>query len=98
MTRNRALEDLQAPDAPPPKEDLAKWEAEFSQMMNAQRESLDYDYGEGMQQAWAGGIGDSQEDVIHEPMKFADDGLPILGPYEFGAHSRLTLSMSGIDS
>jgi peroxin-5 len=91
---NRAWEDLQASDTPPDKEDLAKWEAEFSQMMNAQRESLDYDYGEGMQQAWEHGAGDLQEDGLREPMKFDDDGLPILGPYEFGELSHLIVRFS----
>ena len=86
--KHRAWENLQAPDTPPEKEDLAKWEAEFSQMMNAQRESLDYDYGESMQQAWESGASDLQDDGVRESMKFDEDGLPILGPYEFGKISR----------
>ena len=93
---NRAWQDLQAPDTPPEKEDLAKWEAEFSQMMNAQRESLDYDYGESMQQAWESGANDLQDDGVRESMKFDDDGLPILGPYEFGKRTRLTVFFSSI--
>lgn len=66
---------------PPPAGDMAKWEAEFNQMMSAQRED-DYDYGAAMQNAWA----DYEDGITNEDgrVKFDDDGLPILAPYTFG--------------
>lgn len=76
-------DQLQNSDAPPPKEDLAKWEAEFNQMMNAQRDELDLDYGSAMQQAWENG-GNFPETSLDKPLQFGDDGLPILDPYKFG--------------
>jgi peroxin-5 len=83
MKYNRVLNDLQQSELPPGEEDLAKWEAEFSQMMNAQRDELDY--GESMQQAWENGVGDFQEgSSTDRPMQFDAEGVPILGEYIFG--------------
>lgn len=80
----RIWEQLQNSDAPPPKEDLAKWEAEFNQIQNAQRED-DYDYGAGMQSAWESGLGNYDEDEHQaDGLTFDDSGLPVLGPYQFG--------------
>ena len=39
---------MQSSDIPPPEEEMAKWEAQFNQMMNAEREDLDFDYGKTM--------------------------------------------------
>lgn len=62
---------------------MAKWEAQFNQMMNSQREDLDFDYGGMMQSAWEGGMGDSDYSI--EPaMQFDEEGLPVLGDYVFG--------------
>ncbi len=69
---------------------MAKWEAQFNQMMNSQREDLDFDYGGMMQNAWEGGMGDS--DYSFEPaMQFDEEGLPILGDYVFGTSYALRL-------
>lgn len=70
---------MQQSDLPPPGEDLAKWEAEFNQLMNAQRDDAEYDYGAAMQQAWESGQGETSQ-----AMTFDDDGMPILGKYIFG--------------
>jgi len=60
---------------------MAKWEAEFSQLMNAQREELE-DYGTSMQKAWEGGVGDYNG--ASQGIKFDGEGIPILGDYPFG--------------
>ncbi|TFK68680.1 TPR-like protein [Pluteus cervinus] len=73
---------LQQSELPPPKEDLARWEAEFNQLMSAQREDLehDHDYGASMQAQWESGLGDLQQGST---LKFDPDGLPVLEPYAF---------------
>ncbi|KAI0355751.1 TPR-like protein [Trametes cingulata] len=73
---------MQNSELPPPPEDIAKWEAQFNQMMNQQREDLDFDYGASMQSAWEGGLGDSDYS-FEPPMQFDEQGLPILGDYVF---------------
>lgn len=56
---------------------MAKWEAQYREMMESQRESLDFDYGATMEEAW--------RDSPFEPMtKFDDEGLPTVAPYVFG--------------
>ncbi|KDR75164.1 hypothetical protein GALMADRAFT_249106 [Galerina marginata CBS 339.88] len=77
----RVWDQLQNSDLPPPKEDIAKWEAEFSQLMNTQRDELE-DYGAGMQDAWEGGIGNYDES-FGQPIKFDGEGIPLLGEYAF---------------
>ncbi|KAI8992876.1 peroxisome targeting signal receptor [Trametes punicea] len=72
---------LQNSELPPPSEDMAKWEAQFNQMMNNQREELDFDYGGMMQSAWEG-MGDADY-AFEPPIRFDDHGLPILGDYVF---------------
>ncbi|ESK96620.1 peroxisome targeting signal receptor [Moniliophthora roreri MCA 2997] len=79
----KVWDHLQKSDAPPPKEDLAKWEAEFNQLMGAQRDELDYDYGSVMQEAWGNSHRESEAALGDEALKFGDDGLPILEPYTF---------------
>ncbi|KAG5647025.1 hypothetical protein DXG03_001395 [Asterophora parasitica] len=77
-------QDLQNGDLPPPQEDLSKWESEFNQLMSAQRDELDHDYGASMQNAWESGIGDFHDTAPGEaPLKFDAEGLPILGQYDF---------------
>lgn len=73
---------------PPPKEDIAKWEAEFNQLMSSKREDLDHDYGSEMQQAWESGLGNYEDSGFtgDAPLKFDDEGLPILSEYVFGTH------------
>ncbi|CDO72496.1 hypothetical protein BN946_scf184980.g37 [Trametes cinnabarina] len=69
---------LQNSELPPPPEEMAKWEAQFNQMMNSQREDLDFDYEGMMNSAWEG-YGTDFEPPVH----FDERGLPILEPYAF---------------
>ncbi|KJA27897.1 hypothetical protein HYPSUDRAFT_130657 [Hypholoma sublateritium FD-334 SS-4] len=78
---------LQNSDLPPPQEDMAKWEAEFSQLMNTQRDELE-DYGSNMQNAWEGGIGNFEDTLGGNSMKFDGEGLPILGDYVFEKNNK----------
>ncbi|KAJ6500063.1 hypothetical protein C8R47DRAFT_1110301 [Mycena vitilis] len=80
--------DLQQSDRPPPKEDLAKWEAEFNQLMSAQRDELDHDYGTAMQNAWEGGVGDFSEDAESRALKFDEEGIPTLTNYIFEQNNK----------
>ena len=77
----RVWEQLQDSELPPPQEEMAKWEAQFNQMMSSQREELDLDYGGMMQNAW-----DSmgQDFSTEPPMQFDDEGIPIIRSYVFG--------------
>ncbi|KAJ6499129.1 hypothetical protein C8R45DRAFT_981212 [Mycena sanguinolenta] len=84
----RVWDQLQNSDLPPPKEDLAKWEAEFSQLMSSQRDELDHDYGAAMKSAWEGGIGDFSEDMENAPMKFDTEGIPVLSDYVFEQNNK----------
>nr|GAT44631.1 predicted protein [Mycena chlorophos] len=81
------MADLRESDLPPPHEDMAKWEAEFNQIMAAQREELDldYDYGAAMKAAWEGGIGDYDDS---HALKFDSNGIPFLEPYEFEKNNK----------
>ncbi|EJF65576.1 peroxisome targeting signal receptor [Dichomitus squalens LYAD-421 SS1] len=93
-------DQLQNSDIPPPKEEMAKWEAQFNQMMNAQREDLDFDYGGMMQKAWdSTGNSEFSADPV---LEFDDQGIPALGEYVFEkgnkfldpTHSRSTLQQA----
>ncbi|KAF9070108.1 hypothetical protein BDP27DRAFT_1324300 [Rhodocollybia butyracea] len=81
----RVWDHLQNSDAPPPAEDLAKWEQDFNQLMESQRDELNY--GTAMQEAWESGLGDISEPTDSR-MKFENDGLPILGDYVFEANNK----------
>ncbi|EPQ57198.1 TPR-like protein [Gloeophyllum trabeum ATCC 11539] len=77
-------DSLSSSDVAPAPEDLAKWEAEFNQLMNSQRDESDvFDYGESMQKAWESGLGDFGDDSRVESVKFDDDGLPIFADFPF---------------
>ena len=57
---------------------MARWEAEYNQLMNSERDEFGYDYGAALNEAW-------KDDITHETaIKFDGDGLPILGEYVFG--------------
>ncbi|KAF8973077.1 hypothetical protein BDZ97DRAFT_1900894 [Flammula alnicola] len=83
----KVWDQLQNSDLPPPKEDIAKWEAEFSQLMNSERDEL-YDYGTNMQKAWEGGIGNFDEALGNNAVKFDGEGIPILGDYVFEQNNK----------
>ncbi|KAJ7188062.1 hypothetical protein C8R46DRAFT_1053535 [Mycena filopes] len=84
----RVWDQLQTSDLPPPKEELAKWEAEFNQLMSSQRDDLDYDYGTAMKNAWEGGIGDFSEDMESSALKFDPEGIPTLSDYVFEQNNK----------
>ncbi|KAI0305738.1 hypothetical protein B0F90DRAFT_1815316 [Multifurca ochricompacta] len=73
-------EQMQNSDMPPKPEEMAKWEAEFNQLMNAQREDGEWDYSAAMQHAWEEGATELDDSFSHN-MKFDHEGLPILDPY-----------------
>ena len=62
-----------------PTDDVAKWEAEFAGLMNAERDALE-DVGKDMQMAYENSLDPS--DVL----RYDDSGIPELGPYIFGEH------------
>ncbi|KAK0485753.1 hypothetical protein IW261DRAFT_1451818 [Armillaria novae-zelandiae] len=92
----KVWDHLQNSDLPPPKEDLAKWEAEFNQLMNSQREDdLDYDFSKVIENTWQQGVdNDRQENVGPEPIKFDSEGIPILGNYIFEPNNKYLTSTS----
>ncbi|KAH7916547.1 hypothetical protein BJ138DRAFT_1139305 [Hygrophoropsis aurantiaca] len=81
---NSVWSQLQESDTPPPKEDMAKWESEFNQLMTSQREELEQDYSSAMQDAW----GNSIIEESQAPPKFDDEGLPILSQYTFEPNNK----------
>ncbi|KAJ7079093.1 hypothetical protein B0H15DRAFT_520923 [Mycena belliarum] len=83
----RVWDQLQNSDLPPPPEEMAKWEAEFNQLMSAQRDELDHDYGAAMQNAWEGGVGDFSESES-KALKFDSDGIPVLSQYVFDQNNK----------
>lgn len=82
----RAWEQLRNSELPPPEGDLKKWEAEFHQLMQSQRDESEYDYGEAMKEMWENGMGSYDGENIPSPpaLRFNDEGIPELGRYEFG--------------
>ncbi|KAJ4476947.1 hypothetical protein C8J55DRAFT_516205 [Lentinula edodes] len=84
----RVWDHLQNSDAPPPAEDLAKWETEFQQLMDAQRD--EFNYGNAMQEAWENGLGNFTDSTTlgDPPLKFDNDGLPILQAYVFETNNK----------
>ncbi|KAI1785750.1 peroxisome targeting signal receptor [Ganoderma leucocontextum] len=79
-------EQMQNSDLPPPEEDVAKWEAQFNQLMNSQREDPDFDYGGMMQNAWDGM--NSTDFSPEPPLQFDDQGIPTLGDYVFERNNK----------
>ncbi|KIJ18718.1 hypothetical protein PAXINDRAFT_167276 [Paxillus involutus ATCC 200175] len=77
---------LRESDAPPPQEDMAKWESGFNQLMSSQREELEHDYSGAMQDAWEGGFGDFHDSGIDR--KFDELGYPILTEYAFEQNNK----------
>jgi len=75
---------LRDSDLPPPQEEMAKWEAEYNQLMNSQRE--DFDYGSVMQEAWENGVGDYDDTLLG--LKFDEEGIPSLGDYAFETNNK----------
>ncbi|KII92734.1 hypothetical protein PLICRDRAFT_103768 [Plicaturopsis crispa FD-325 SS-3] len=97
---SKIWEQLQDSELPPPKEDIAKWEAEFNQLMSSKREDLDHDYGSEMQQAWESGLGNYEDSGFtgDAPLKFDDEGLPILSEYVFEPNNKYMALDSSLDA
>ena len=76
---------MQNSDLPPNPEEFARWEAEFNQLMNANREDGEWDFS-AMQRAWEEGAS-SLDDTFAHNVKFDHEGVPILDPYVFGLSS-----------
>ncbi|KAH9986567.1 hypothetical protein BJV74DRAFT_844857 [Russula compacta] len=74
-------------DMPPNPEEITKWEAEFNQLMNAQREDGEWDYSAAMQHAWEEGPGQLDDTFAHN-LNFDDEGLPILDTYVFEENNK----------
>ncbi|GBE81169.1 Peroxisomal targeting signal receptor [Sparassis crispa] len=88
---NSVWDELQKSRTPPAHEDIAKWEAEFNQLMSSHREDGDYDYGEFMQNAFHDGLVDEFGNRLGQDadtIKFDDKGLPILEPYVFEPNNK----------
>ncbi|KAG6335580.1 hypothetical protein ID866_3520 [Astraeus odoratus] len=84
---------IQGSKSPHLQEELAKWEAEFNQLMTAQRNELEHDYGGAMQDAWENGLGDYN---MPDNPKLDEQGYPILGEYIFEKDNKyLNHSSSG---
>lgn len=77
-SHHRAWQGLQESGLPPPQEDIAKWEAQYNQMMAEGREDLDFDYGSVVEEAY------NESAANDTSMKFDDQGIPVLGEYTFG--------------
>jgi hypothetical protein len=76
---------MQNSDLPPNPEEFSRWEAEFNQLMNAQREDGEWDYSTAMQHAWEDGA--QFDDTFAHNLKFDHEGFPTLDPYVFGLFS-----------
>ena len=61
---------------------MAKWEAEFNQLMRSENEEPDYDYGNMMKDIWEHGYNQSG-DASLEP-QYDEQGVPALSAYVFG--------------
>ncbi|KIJ49700.1 hypothetical protein M422DRAFT_28063 [Sphaerobolus stellatus SS14] len=89
----KVWQQLKNSELPPPEEDVAKWEAEFNQLMQSERET---DYDEDMENLWKNGLGNYGEDFQGpEPIKFDDDGIPDLDPYKFESSNPYLAEPSG---
>jgi peroxin-5 len=75
---------MQNSDLPPKPEEIAKWEAEFNELMSKQRDDGDWDYSTAMQHAWEEGAAQLDDTFAHN-LTFDNEGLPILDPYVFGS-------------
>ncbi|PPQ98774.1 hypothetical protein CVT24_003332 [Panaeolus cyanescens] len=71
----------------PSEADLSKWEAEFSQIMNSQRDALE-DLGANMQNAWESGLGNYEGSPVEKPIQFDEQGIPQLGDYVFETNNK----------
>lgn len=81
---------MQNSDMPPNPEEMAKWEAEFNELMNKQRDDGEWDYSTAMQHAWEDSVA-PLDDVFPHSLTFDQDGIPILDPYVFGLFPLLRL-------
>ncbi|EKM54250.1 uncharacterized protein PHACADRAFT_97499 [Phanerochaete carnosa HHB-10118-sp] len=70
---------LKSSELPPPDEELAKWEAQYRELMESHRSDMDFDYGASLGEAWR----NSEFDDEFTKTMFDDEGVPQLQPYMF---------------
>ncbi|CCM01916.1 uncharacterized protein FIBRA_03988 [Fibroporia radiculosa] len=78
-------ENLRNSGLPPPEEDQFKWEAQFNQLMNSEREDDMLDYGKSLQQAYDEGMSSTSN---QRSIEYTDEGLPRLSSYVFEKDNR----------
>ncbi|TFY62887.1 hypothetical protein EVJ58_g3576 [Rhodofomes roseus] len=91
-------DQLQNSEVPPPQEDMTKWEAQFNQLMNSQRDNEENfsEYGDFARQVWNEDQSNYDFTTSESRVEFTNEGLPILGPYTFEKDNRhLDPSTSG---
>lgn len=69
-------------------EETGRWEAELSDLMNRYREDGEYDYGKDLQEAWEGGMGNLNAELVDGSVSFDEQGIPVLGPYQFEQNNK----------
>lgn len=74
---DRVWDHLQNSSFPPLQEDVAKWEAEFNQLMTSQRDELD-------SESWLPEYDEIWNKSTPSNRLFNDEGIPSLGDYVFG--------------
>ncbi|KAF8502275.1 peroxisome targeting signal receptor [Russula emetica] len=80
-------DQMQNSEMPPNVEEFARWEAEFNQLMNANREDGEWDFSAAMQRTWEEGVA-SLDDTFAHSVKFDHEGFPILDPYVFEENNK----------
>ena len=90
---SRAWSNLQGSSS---SEDIQKLEAEFQQVLRANKENIDFDYDASIREAWGNDLSSFSE-AYEEGMKFDDEGVPQLPPYPFGNYLFNSLCDLSID-
>jgi len=80
-------EQMQSSDMPPNPDEIAKWEAEFNELMNKQRDEGEWDYSTAMQNAWEEGVTQS-DDTFARNLTFDNYGIPMLDAYVFEENNK----------
>jgi hypothetical protein len=68
-------------------EEMAEWEKEFNEAMTAEREDADLEYDEAIKTQFVGL--DREFGLPNEELKVDEEGMPIIGLYQFGEQCRL---------
>lgn len=76
----RVWDELQDSEMPPSQSEMAKWESEFNQMMDSQRDDME-DFGAEMEEQYRRLTG--EDSALDNLIQFDEDGIPQLGEYVF---------------